>query len=57
MEIKSKYQIGDEVVYSQSTVKILNKTLNGTTLLWTYEVENRRNNFRAWVKECDLFAQ
>lgn len=57
MEIKSKYQIGDEVVYSKSTVKILNKTLNGTTLLWTYEVENRQNNFKAWVKEKDLFAQ
>ena len=49
-----KYAIGTFVRYNNSIVRILGSRYNEKLNQWLYEVENKNNDFKAWVTEEKL---
>ena len=54
MEIKSKLELKTYVYYAGQKVQIISKRYEGKHNTWMYEVENKKANFKAFVKESDL---
>jgi hypothetical protein len=49
-----KYAIGAFLRYNNSIVRVLDARYNQTLDIWLYEVENKKNDFKAWVAENKL---
>lgn len=49
-----KFNIGQSVMYAGVAVTIISKKYISKLKAWFYEVENKRNNFKANIAEKDL---
>lgn len=53
-EIKSKFNVNEQVTFGKNIATILRKFYNNVKNEWRYEIENRINKFKAIVKETEL---
>jgi hypothetical protein len=49
-----KYAIGIFVRYNDSLVRVVGSRYNEKLNEWFYEIENKKNDFKAWVSENKL---
>ena len=54
MEIKSKFDNNEKVLYGTKPVTIIEKMLDTNTNIWTYKIENRLLRIFETVKEEKL---
>lgn len=49
-----KYKVGTFLRYNNTMVMVVNTRYNEKLKEWFYEVENKKNDFKAWVSEYKL---